>query len=53
MKAIEIVILLIVITELVVTAFFHGQPKGNHNIFYKILDSVIFLILFYWAGLFH
>ncbi len=53
MGAPQIILLVLIGLQLLITAHFHGRPKsGEHNIFYKLIDAAIFIWILSAGGFF-
>ncbi len=45
-----IILIVLLSLDLLTAAHFHGQPKGNYNVFEAALGAAFASLLFYWAG---
>lgn len=49
----EITIIALLLSNLFLTAYLHGKPrKDKHNFFINLGQTVLALLIYYWAGLF-
>ena len=48
----QIITLILMGLNLLITSHLHGQDKGKHNILYTLINAGLTIGLLYWGGFF-
>jgi len=52
METPQIILIVTIGLNLLISAHLHGQDKGKHNIFYTLINAGLTIGLLYWGGFF-
>lgn len=52
METPQIICIILMGLNLLITAHLHGQDKGKHNIFHTLINAGLTIGLLYWGGFF-